>query len=161
MPQIQPGKGGVVLPSRLALEKLPYVFQGHPSTRYHPDGRVERVEDEADELERCPASDGWVMTPLPVSPKPQVIAEPEETAADLKLLLHHQRETFQRAFKQLSNEHDKLGEYSAEQSGEILQLRQELSLAQGRIRALTTPAAEEMPAAEEVAAEAPNGKKKK
>ncbi len=160
MPRVQPGEGRIVMPSRFADEKKQYVFQPYPSHRFHPDGREVIVQNEEDEQERCPASDGWGKTPFPVRPRPQLVAEPEETAAELKLIAQQQRETFQRAFKQLSNEHDRLGEYSAEQSGEILQLRQQLTHAQEQIRALTTPAGEP-PATEEVPAEAPNGKKKK
>ncbi len=173
MPQMQPGQGRIVMPSRLAEERKPYVFQPYPSHRFHPDGRDVKVQDEDDELERCPASEGWVKTPFAPKPKPALAPEPEETGAKLKILLDHQRETFDRAYRQLSNEHERLKEYSTEQSAENLELRKLLKaagegnaalqeqLAQARLpRVLNAPVAEETAAPEETPAEAP-GKKKK
>ncbi len=134
MPQLQPGQGRTVMPSRLALEKIPYVHQAYPSHRHHPDGREIVVQNEEDDRERCPASDGWVKGSLPAKPTPKVAPVPQETALELKILMDNQTATFDKAYRQLSNEHEELKAFSAEQSNELMEVRQQLAKAQEQLR---------------------------
>ncbi len=156
MPQYYPGHGRTVIPSRLAEEKKPYIYQAYPSHRFHPDGRELIVQSAADEEERCPESEGWVKTPFPA--KPKSVAVPEQSASELKLQLDSvtgafarlkvhfddQTKTYNMAYQQLSTEHEKLKGYSMEQSNQLLELRKQLDQALEQVRTLTPPVPEEV-----------------
>lgn len=156
-----PGQGRQMMPSRSAMDKIPYVHQSYPSHRFHEDGREVIVTSEYDEQDRCPENEGWVKTPFP--PKPKPVEEPEPTQIDLKVRLAEQTHHFNKSWDQLTvtheslqDEHKKLQEYSAEQTSELLELRKQLGDALQQIRALT-PSVE--PSPEEAPAEAPKKKK--
>lgn len=169
MPQNQPGQGRTVMPSRLAEEKKPYIHQSYPSTRFHPDGRVSRVENEADEQDRCPVVDGWAKTPFPAKPQPPVAVVPEASpSADVRILVDELKSTYQKTYQELLTTHKSLETYSNEQANQLLEVRNQMGLQANELAEARKQLAETRaqlqalaPAPEETAAAAGDAKKKK
>lgn len=132
----QPAPQGATKIDHRAGENKPYVYQPYPGCRYHPDGRVVTVQNEAEDKA---LGSPWAHTPYPPVPKVDPPAEPtldELKQSHLDLIDRHAG--LETLVQDLRKENEDMRAYIQEQTNQ--QLEPKASKTEQKRQALGKPA---------------------